>query len=65
MRRVYIIFLPDNYKTGNELCRKISNQVSDGAGKFGLIEKDPAGVCKPALIYVKNFMSQQGTGQDQ
>ena len=26
-------FHPDNYKTGNELCRKIGNQVSDGAGR--------------------------------
>lgn len=59
MREECISFYPDNYKTGNELCRKSAIKYLTELEEFGLIERIRQGFGKPALIYVKNFIDQQ------
>ena len=57
--RIYIIFTLSSIRKSMNCAEKTAIKYLTELEIFGLIERIRQGMCKPSLIYVKNFTDQQ------
>lgn len=57
--RIYIIFTLSSIRKAMNCAEKTAIKYLTELEDFGLIERIRQGMCKPSLIYVKNFTDQQ------
>lgn len=56
---VYVYYTVSNVEKALNCCKNTACKLLKELEDFGLIEREKQGLCKPAIIYVKNFIPVQ------